>query len=99
MSLTIEHFNDCTIKDFYETMLHAATKMDQHLDVMLTDNPSSGTYIEAKCLYNDWSNTYDAAHDALTNKFGKTMLRQIVKMIESDLALAAQRRKLFAWFL
>jgi hypothetical protein len=27
------------------------------------------------------------------------MRRQIVKMIESDLALAAQRRKLFAWFL
>lgn len=96
MSLTIEHFNDCTIKDFYETMLYAATKMDEHLDVMLTDHPSSGKYIDAKHLYNDWSNTYDAAHTALTNKFGKTMRRQIVKMIDSDLALAAQRRKLFA---
>lgn len=98
MSLTIEHFTDCTIKDFYETMLYAATKMDEHLDFMLTnqDYTDGNKYADAVHLYNDWSDTYNAAHTALTNKFGKTMRRQIVKMIDSDLALAAQRRKLFA---
>lgn len=96
MFLTIEHFNDCTIKDFYETMLYACTRMDEHLDVMLTNHPNSDKYIKAKTLHDDWNNTYNAAHTALTNKFGKTMRRQIVKMIDSDLKLAAQRRKLFA---
>lgn len=96
MFLTVEHFNDCTIKDFYETMLYACTRMDEHSNIMQTNHPNSGEYIKAKTLHDDWSNTYDAAYTALTNKFGEIMRNQIVKMIDSDLELAAQRRKLYS---
>ena len=96
MALTTSHFTDCTVKDFYESMLYFAQKMDKYLDIMNTESIYSGKYIDAKAMYSEWQNTYDAAREALDDKFGKTMRRQIVKMIDSDLALEAQRRKLFA---
>jgi hypothetical protein len=43
----------------------------------------------------EWQRCYDAARSALESTYGKTMRRQIVSMIDKDLALAAQRRKIF----
>ena len=95
MALTASYFSDCTIKDFYESLLYFATKMDTFLDKMSNSPVNSGKYIDAKVMHLEWERSYDAAIEALELKFGKTMRRQIVKMIEADIDLVQQRRVLF----
>lgn len=95
MALTVSHFNDCSIKDLYESMLYCATQQDNYLDRMMQNPVNSGKYIDAKVMMLEWERSYDAARSALEVKFGKTMRRQIVDMIDKDLALVAQRRKIF----
>lgn len=95
MALTASHFADCTIKDFYDSMLYCATQQDKYLDKMSQNPIGSGRYIDAKVTMLEWERSYDAARSALVSKFGKAMCRQIVSMIDKDLALVAQRRKIF----
>lgn len=95
MALTVSHFNDCSIKDLYESMLYCATQQDNYLDKMMQNPVNSGKYIDAKVMMLEWERSYDAARSALEVKFGKTIRRQIVDMIDKDLALVAQRRKIF----
>lgn len=95
MALTAEQFAGCTIKDLYESMLFSATKMDYYLDLMQNNAINSGKYIDAKVWMLEWERCYDAAYQALESTFGKTIRRQIVDMINKDLALASQRRKIF----
>jgi hypothetical protein len=95
MALTVSHFDDCTIKDFYESMLYSATQQDKYLDKMMQNPINSGKYIDAKVMMLEWEKCFDAARSALEIKFGKTMKRQIIDMIDNDLALVAQRRKIF----
>lgn len=99
MNITKEDFASYSIKEFYESMLWAATKMDEYMvmmDDLLRDHTANTKYNEAKATYQEFSDLYFLECEALTDKFGKTMRRQIVSMIDSDLQLAAQRRKLFA---
>lgn len=96
MALTTDQFAGCTIKDLYESMLYSATKMDHFLDLMnKCSSINSGQYIDAKVTMLEWERCYDAAFSVLESKFGKTMQRQIVDMINKDLELIAQRRKIF----
>jgi len=95
MALTVSHFDDCTLKDLYETMLYCATEQDNYLDKMSQNPIGSGRYIDAKVTMLEWERSYDVARSALVSKFGKAMCRQIVSMIDKDLALVAQRRKIF----
>ncbi len=96
MALTADQFAGCTIKDLYDSMLYSATKMDHFLDLMNNcASIYSGQYIDAKVTMLEWQNCYDSARSALESTYGKTMRRQIVSMIDKDLALASQRRKIF----
>ena len=95
MALTASYFTDCTIKDFYDSMLYFATKMDTFLDKMSQNPIGSGKYIDAKVMYLEWERSYDAAIEALELKFGKTMRRQLIKMVDADIVLVQQRRLLF----
>jgi len=95
MALTVSHFTDCTLKDFYESMLYSATKQDMYLDKMMQNPINSGKYIDAKVMMLEWERSFNAAKEALEIKFGKTMRRQIIDMIDKDLALVVQRRKIF----
>lgn len=96
MALTVSHFQDCNIKDFYESLLYFATKMDTFLDKMSNSPVNSGKYIDAKVMLSEWERSYDAAIEALKLKFGDTMCRQIVKMVDADIVLVQQRRKMFS---
>jgi hypothetical protein len=96
MALTADQFAGCTVKDLYDSMLYSATKMDYYLDLMQNNAINSGKYIDAKVWMLEWERCYDAARSALESTYGKTMRRQVVDMIDKDLALAAQRKKLFA---
>jgi hypothetical protein len=92
-------FEACTIKDFYETMLFSARKMDFYLDQKLScvfdKQFNSGKYIDAEVSYKTWEDCYNSARERLEEKFGKPMRRQIVKMIDADLQLESQRKKIF----
>ena len=95
MALTASHFQECTIKDFYEFLLYTATKEDYYLDIMIKEPVGSAKYIDAKALYNEWEASFNAAREALEEKYGKAMRRQIIKMIDKDLELIQMRKKIF----
>ena len=95
MALTASYFENCNIKDFYESLLYSATKEDHYLDIMIKEPVESGKYIDAKALYNEWEASFNAARQALEEKYGKVMRRQIIKMVESDLELIQMRKKIF----
>ena len=97
MALTVSHFDDCNLKDLYDSMLYSATQQDKYLDKMMQNPINSGKYIDAKVMMLEWEKCFDAARSALEIKFGKTMKCQIIDMIDKDLALVAQRRKIFGW--
>lgn len=95
MTAQVSHFDNCNLKDLYESLLHAATKMNSCLNIMLTHNYISGTYIDAKASLNQWEETYDVARSVLFNKFGAIMANKIEQMVNSDIELINQRRKIF----
>ena len=95
MAALTSHFDNCNLKDLYESLLYAATKMNSCLDIMLTHNYTSGTYIDAKVSLNQWEETYDVARSALFNKFGDIMTNKIEQMVNSDIELINQRLKIF----
>jgi hypothetical protein len=95
MASQVSHFDNCNLKDFYESMLYAATKMNGYLDILATHNYTSGTYIDAQINCNEWEKSYDNARIALVNKFGDIMANKIEQMINSDIELINQRKKLF----
>ena len=97
MAAQVSHFDNCNLKDLYESMLHAATKMNSCLNIMLTHNYTSGTYIDAKVSLTEWEQTYDTARSVLFNKFGDIMTNKIESMVNSDIELINQRRKIFGW--
>lgn len=95
MAALTSHFDNCNLKDLYESLLYAATKMNSCLNIMLTHNYTSGTYIDAKVSLTEWEQTYDAARSVLFNKFGDIMTNKIESMVNSDIELINQRRKIF----
>lgn len=95
MTAQVSHFDNCNLKDLYESLLHAATKMNSCLNIMLTHNYTSGTYIDAKVSLHEWENVYDVARSVLFNKFGDIMTNKIESMVNSDIELINQRRKIF----
>ena len=95
MALSTANFKGCSIKDLYESMLYSCTKIDHYLDIMLNNAQNSGKYIDANVMRLGWERCYDAARESLENTYGKTMRRQVVKMIEKDLELIQMRRKVF----
>lgn len=95
MTAQVSHFDNCNLKDLYESLLHAATKMNSCMNIMLTHNYTSGTYIDAKASLNQWEETYDVARSVLFNKFGAIMADKIEQMVDSDIELINQRRKIF----
>jgi hypothetical protein len=42
MALTVSHFDDCSIKDLYESMLYCATQQDNYLDKMMQNPVNNG---------------------------------------------------------
>jgi hypothetical protein len=95
MALTADQFAGCTVKDLYDSMLYSATKMDYYLDLMHNNAINSGKYIDAKVWMLEWERCYDAASAALESTYGWATRDQVVDMINKDLALIAQRRKIF----
>ena len=95
MAVQFSDFEDCNLKDLYESLLHAATKMNSCLNVMLTHNYTSGTYIDAKVSLSEWEQAYDTARIVLSNKFGDVMTNNIEQMVNTEIQLINQRRKIF----
>lgn len=96
MALTADQFAGCTVKDLYDSMLYSATKMDYYLDLMQSNAlRNSGKYIDAKVWMLEWERCYDAASSALESTYGWATRDQVVDMINKDMELASQRRKIF----
>ena len=95
MAALTSQFDNCNLKDLYESLLHAATKMNSCLNIMLTHNYTSGTYIDAKASLTDWQNVYVVARSVLLERFGDIMTNKIESMVNSDIELINQRRKIF----
>ena len=82
MSLTESYFDNCTTKEFYESMLYCTTKMNKYLDMMLQNPIDSGKYIDARVMMLEWQQSFDAASLSLKNNFGEVLLKKIVDMID-----------------
>jgi hypothetical protein len=95
MTVQLSDFEDCSLKNLYESLLHAATTMNSCLDIMLTHNYTSGTYIDAKVSLSEWERAYDTVRIVLSNKFGDVMANNIEQMVNTEIQLINQRRKIF----
>ena len=98
MSLTESYFDNCTTKEFYESMLYCTTKMNKYLDIMSQNPIHSGKYIDAKVMMLEWQQSFDAASLSLKSNYGEVLLKKIVDMIDKDLlrkelALTTQQTK------
>jgi hypothetical protein len=69
MSLDSSFFLDCNINDFYNSLVYSLKKQDYYLDKMEANPIHSGKYIDAKVMYNEWENSYNAALKALKEKY------------------------------
>ena len=85
MSLTESYFDNCTTKEFYESMLYCTTKMNKYLDIMSQNPIHSGKYIDAKVMMLEWQQSFDAASLSLKSNYGEVLLKKIVDRIEKDL--------------
>jgi hypothetical protein len=96
MTILTHQFSQCSIKELYDSMVYSARKAEYHLDVMIEEqNPSSGRYIDSKAKFSGWDEAYQAASDSLRERFGNAIWESVVKLINGDLEMDKQRKRLF----
>lgn len=84
MALQPSFFSDCNPQDFAESMLYFMKKQDYYLNKMENNPIYSGKYIDAKVMYNEWKDSYNAALKALKEKYSEDILNKVQNMVDSN---------------
>ncbi len=95
MATLTQQFCQCSVKDLYDSMLYSARKAEYYLDVMIEEHPSSGRYIDSQASFKGWDEAYQAASDSLRERFGNAIWESVVKLVNGDLEMDKQRKRLF----